>query len=98
MKRRVMLIIVAAIFTTPVFASFNSQVDDPSAPVGKGLRFSPGLLLAQTQAPGRPVTADEARRPAPQPPVRDSVAPTVPPSPPRNTPEPRRGSVAGVRD
>jgi len=38
-------------------------------------------LLAQAQAPGRPLTTQEQTKPAPPAPVRDRVAPTVPPSP-----------------
>jgi hypothetical protein len=98
MKKPVMLIIVATLAATPVFVEFNSRVDVPSSQVKKGSFLSSGLLLAQAQAPGRPVTADEARQTAPQTPVTDRIAPTVPPSPPRNTPEPRRGSVGAVRD
>ena len=40
-----------------------------------------GLLLAQTQAPGRPLTSQEQAKPAPQTPVKDTVAPKAPPPP-----------------
>lgn len=39
------------------------------------------LLLAQAQAPGRPLTTQEQAKPAPQTPVKDTVAPKAPPSP-----------------
>jgi hypothetical protein len=100
MKKPIMLIVAISISTTTAYAALKSKVEDaPFPPVEKsGSSLSPGLLLAQAQAPGRPVTADEVRQPAPQTPVRDRVAPNEPPPPPRNTPEPRRGSVGAVRD
>ena len=39
------------------------------------------LLLAQAQAPGRPLTTQEQAKPAPQTPVKDTVAPKAPPPP-----------------
>ena len=43
---------------------------------------SSDLRLAQAQAPGRPVGSGDPKT-APDPPVRDRVAPTEPPSPGR---------------
>lgn len=39
------------------------------------------VQLAQAQAPGRPVTPEEAKKPAPEKPVKDRVAPNEPPRP-----------------
>jgi hypothetical protein len=99
MKNPCMLIVSLAMCAAPAFAMLETNVDKvPFPTVDKAASsVSAGLLIAQAQAPGRPVTADEAKSPAPQTPVRDRVAPTVPPPPPRNTPEPRRGGVNGVK-
>lgn len=98
MKKLIMSITVATLSAAPTFIVFNSRVDARPTQAEKESLLSSKLLLAQAQAPGRPVTAGEAAQPAPQTPVRDRIAPVVPPSPPRNTPEPRRGSVGAVRD
>ena len=45
------------------------------------VKHGPTLLLAQAQAPGRPLTTQEQAKPAPQTPVRDTVAPKAPPPP-----------------
>lgn len=45
------------------------------------------LLLAQAQAPGRPITTPTTQ--APQTPVKDAVAPTAPPAPGRPNFPPR---------
>src|SRR5579864_104027 len=98
-----MLIAAASIVIVvpPAFAAFRPSVEELPAPVAKyeNSPFSPGLLFAQAQAPGRPLTADEQRRmQAPQPPARDPLVRTEPPPPPRNTPAPRHGGVGAVRD
>lgn len=44
-------------------------------------RHGRALLLAQAQAPGRPLTPQEQAKPAPQTPAKDTVAPKAPPPP-----------------
>jgi hypothetical protein len=98
MRHPIMLIVAVGICATPALAPAKSTADQSSIASTEELGSLPsrGLVFAQAQAPGGPVTADQAARPAPQTPVRDRVAPTVPPPPPSNTP-PRSGSVAAPR-
>jgi hypothetical protein len=99
MRHPIMLIVAAGICATPALAPAKSIADESSIASMEKLGSWPsrGLVFAQAQAPGGPVTADQAARPAPQTPVKDRVAPTVPPPPPSNTPAPRSGSVAAPR-
>ena len=101
MKKPIILIAAAAIVAVPAFAAFRPSVEELPAPIAEkeSSLLSSGLLFAQAQAPGRPLTADEQRRmQTPQPPVRDPLVRTEPPPPPRNTPPPRTGGVGAVRD
>jgi hypothetical protein len=100
-KAPIILIVVVAILTAPAFAAFQRGVKELPTPLpeNENSPFSSGLLFAQAQAPGRPLTADEQRRmQTPQPPVRDPLVRTEPPPPPRSTPTPRTGGVGAVRD
>lgn len=95
MKSLILLTVTIAICVTPAFGAAG---EFPFLPTEwKGAPPSPGLVLAQAQAPGHPVTPNQATTPAPQPPVRDRVAPTVPPSPPRTTPQQHPSAVAAPR-
>ena len=101
MKGPIILIVVVAILTAPAFAAFQRSVKElpASLPENENSPFSSGLIFAQAQAPGRPLTTDEQpRTQAPQPPARDPLVRTEPPPPLRNTPAPRTGGVGAVRD
>jgi len=78
------LIAALALCAAPTFAAATPKADElplPSAKMGSSLPSD--LLLAQAQAPGRPTTPEEQRKPAPEKPVKDKVAPREPPSPGR---------------
>ena len=99
MQNPIGLIVVVAIYATPAFATRQPNVETLPAAGKQSLSLSSRLLLAQAQAPGRPLTTDEQRRiQAPQPPARDPLVRTVPPSPPVPPPARNPTSVSGVRD
>ena len=99
MQNLIGLIVAVASYATPAFAARQPSVETPPPAEKQSLSLSSRLLLAQAQAPGRPLTEVEQRRiRAPQPPARDPLVRTVPPSPPVPPPARNPTSVSGVRD
>jgi hypothetical protein len=79
LKNPLILIAAFSIVVAPAFAAFRPSVEKLPAPAAEDENspLSSGLIFAQAQAPGRPLTADEQRRvQAPQPPARDPLVRT----------------------
>lgn len=78
------LIAALAFCAAPTFAAATPKAEElPLASVNRSSLLPSDLLLAQAQAPGRPTTPEEQKKPAPEKPVIDPVAPKEPPPPGR---------------
>jgi hypothetical protein len=101
MKR--LAVFCSAVVTSTLFVFASSGHVDMGArrfvPTDNLLRSASEFLLAQVpgvEAPGQPVSPQDAQRPAPNPPNRDPVAPRYEPPPPQ-IPHPNSSPVGSVR-